>query len=195
MIPAFTVNGLLPAFTGSTPAELGGRAPFRTSIIQVIDRFATSPERIAILSGLLDYRRALYNLGLVTGFQWINGSFVEDIERLEGRPPGDVDIVTFFRRPAAATTDIEWAAFQANNKPRLDELFLMPIPKQKFKCDAYPVELEIPPELVVFWTHYWFGLFSHRRATFEWKGLLQVPLFTAADDDAARQLLAVRMGP
>jgi hypothetical protein len=29
------------------------------------------------------------------GFQWLDGSFAEQIELLEGRPPKDIDVVSF----------------------------------------------------------------------------------------------------
>jgi hypothetical protein len=195
MIPSFTADGLLPPFLGSSPAVIGSRAPFRTSVFHVIDRFATSPERVGILSGLLDYRETLHGLGIVDGFQWLDGSFVESIETIEGRPPGDIDIVTFYRHPAVAAADADWIAFQVQHGATFDALFGPALPKQTYKCDAYPVELDVPPETLVFATHYWFGLFSHRRRTFEWKGLLEVPMFDPAADGAARQLLATRGGP
>lgn len=195
MIPGFTVNGYLPPFVGSSPADQGGRAPFAVTIVDVIDRYATSPERLLILDGLLRYREALHRIGLVSGFQWIDGSFSEAIEIIEGRPPNDVDVVTFFHRPASATSDSAWQVFQQHNQTALDTLFSPSLAKHHFKCDAYPVELDMGPMSLVSFTHYWFGLFSHRRQSFEWKGLIEVPLFDAVRDSEARQLLIARGGP
>ncbi|MFN7306148.1 MAG: DUF6932 family protein [Acetobacteraceae bacterium] len=195
MIPGFTVNGLLPPFVGSSPTDMAGRAPFVTTIVDVVDRYANSPERLVILDGLLRYREALHRVGLVSGFQWIDGSFSEAIEAIENRPPNDVDVVTFYYRPASATSDPAWAAFQAQNQRALEGLFRSPLPKQSFKCDAYPVELDMGPIDLVSFTHYCFGLFSHRRQTFEWKGLIEVPLFDAVLDGEARRLLTARGGP
>ncbi|MDA1231040.1 MAG: hypothetical protein O2856_09720 [Planctomycetota bacterium] len=32
----------------------------------------------------------------MTGFQWLDGSFLEDIELGDGRPPRDLDVVTVY---------------------------------------------------------------------------------------------------
>ena len=47
------------------------------------------------MQGFLRYRNALHEHGFVDGFQWINGSFSENIEDREGRSPNDIDVVTF----------------------------------------------------------------------------------------------------
>jgi len=39
---------------------------------------------------------------------------------------------------------------------------------------------------------YWFGLFSHRRSDDVWKGMLQLPLDTAADDVQAANSIRAR---
>ena len=36
-------------------------------------------------------------------------------------------------------------------------------------------------------THYWFGLFTHQRETFIWKGMLEISL--QDDDESALELL------
>jgi hypothetical protein len=195
MIPSFTNHGFLPPFSGNSPADPAGRAPFETSIIDIVNRYATSPERCKILDGLLRYRLALWQIGLSTGFQWIDGSFAEDIEKIENRPPNDIDIVTFYHRPDSAKSDAAWEAFQATNQQALESLFFPASAKSLFQCDAYPVELDIEPVNLVCFTHYWFGLFSHRRGDFVWKGLIQIPLFDPSLDPVARQLLTARAGP
>ncbi len=195
MIPSFTARGLLPPFVGASPAAAASRAPYVATIIEIVDLYATSPERLLILDGLLRYRDMLQRVGLVSGFQWIDGSFSEEIEKIENRPPNDVDLVTFFSRPSAAASNQDWAAFQTQNQAALSMLFDPQLSKQQFKCDAYSVELDLLPTDLVHFTHYWFGLFSHRRHTFEWKGLIEVPLFDPSLDNAARQLLKTRGGP
>jgi hypothetical protein len=64
----------------------------------VVLRFGNSPERIAILDGLLSYRLALTTAGMVDGFQWLDGSFTEDVETLQRRSPNDIDVVTIASR-------------------------------------------------------------------------------------------------
>lgn len=107
---------------------------------------------------------------------------MELIELRESRDPNDLDVVTFFRRPVHLRNDVDWSAFvQANAN-----LFL-PLPnKQQFCCDAYFVDLDIDPVSVVSQTRYWYGLFSHRRVTGEWKGMVEIPLaLTSADATAS----------
>jgi hypothetical protein len=100
-IPSFSVDGLLPPYLGASPGEDRAlMSPYSTTTADLVAHFATSLRRIEILTGLLEYRTALHGFGFVRGFQWIDGSFVERVED-QGRDPGDVDIVTFFRRPAA----------------------------------------------------------------------------------------------
>jgi hypothetical protein len=68
-------------------------------LISFVDRFSSSPERIAILHSLLQFREELYKSGITSGFQWLDGSFMENIETLESRPPNDMDVVTFYHLP------------------------------------------------------------------------------------------------
>ena len=51
------------------------------------------------------------------------------------------------------------------------------------------IYLEWPGELIVEWTRYYCGLFSHRKDDFVWKGMLKIDLNTIADDDAAKRHL------
>jgi len=149
---------------------------------EVVQRFALSPERIAIIRGLLAYRRDLRSNGVVDGYQWLDGSFVEDVEATRKRPPADVDIVTFSRLPVA-NTFIEKSAFLRAHQP----LFSPRLTKINYKCDAYFVDLDKKPELLVDDTRYWFGLFSHQRDTSLWKGMLKVLM--QEDDITAIALL------
>ena len=192
MIPPFEPSGVLPPFLGDSPGAPPNHAPYRTNVAQVAHRLGTSIERLAILEGLLEYRRRLAKLGFVKGFQWIDGSFVEDCEMRRGRPPQDVDLVTFFRRPEGAKDDDAWATFCEEHAEALEDLFDPHRAKALFKCDGYPVELDFPAEAIVGQTHFWFGMFSHSREGREWKGILQVDLFDPVADPEAAQLVAQR---
>jgi len=145
---------------------------------ELVSRFATSQPRIEILIGLLNYRERLRTLNIAQGFQWIDGSFVEDVEQTRSAPPGDVDVVTFAPRPMADS-----AAWNTLIQANLD-VFDPVQSKVTFRCDAYFVDLAKDPGLIVRDTAYWFGLFSHQRATSLWKGMLIVPL--NSDDALAR---------
>ena len=182
-IPDFTVSGVLPPYLGQTPTVSAVMSPYSASLVEIANKMCTSNERKAIMRGLLEYRQQLATVGLQTGFQWLSGSFMEDIETLESRPPKDIDLVTFVHRPAAVRADTDdWQAFV--NQPLLN-------PKQAkaaFRCDCHFVDLDVDPTSIVSQTRYWFGLFSHRRDGL-WKGMLQVPLVVSADDTDALALV------
>jgi hypothetical protein len=135
-----------------------------------------------MLQGFLAHRAALNALGFVDGLQWCDGSFVED------KDPGDIDLVTFFHRPSQAQAKAQLTQI-LNQDP---DLFKPTLTKSKYHCDVYFVDFSLPPASLVARTHYWFGLFSHRRMTAEWKGLLQVPLCSPNEDGAAATFLAAR---
>jgi hypothetical protein len=187
-IPPFTVSGTLPPFLGANPAIPATMSPYVTTLVKLVERFATSPQRKEILSGYLSHREALLGLG-ITGLQWLDGSFLEDIEALEGRPPGDLDIVTFAWRPAHIMND--QAAWEALIQGNL-HLFDPAQSKPAFRTDPYYVDVRFGPELVIQQTAYWFGLFSHKRISSLWKGILVIPLDQSQDDAAAIQLLATK---
>jgi len=181
MIPSFDMSGVLPPHNGVDPTNPLNMSPYPATMVEVVGRFAYSHERRTILTGLLNYRRDLMAAGLCDAFQWIDGSFVEDIENTDSRSPNDVDIVTFFRRPVS---DAQWQGWAEANAG----LFTPDATKRVYKCDAYGVDLGLEPEHIVGHTHYWFGLFSHRRITNLWKGIVRVQL-DAADDALALELL------
>jgi len=184
-IPPFNGSGVLPPFLGGEPTPRSGASPYRTTPQELVGRFGTSPARLRILDGLFRYRADLDSLGFVAGFQWLDGSFVEDIDRL--RAPNDIDVVTFVDRPPALR---DAAALQAAVQQN-PALFLFDQAKQKYLTDAYFVDLSRPAEEVVEQTRYWFGLFSHRRQDLQWKGMLALPLGTIAADQEAIRLLSV----
>jgi hypothetical protein len=183
-IPAFTISGVLPPFLGATPVNPAAMSPYPATLVEIAGAMCSTDPRKEIFRGLLAYRQALNGLGLTIGFQWLSGSFLEDIESLESRPPRDVDVVTFCHRPPGAQLDAEWDALQLANAP----LFDPPQIKAAYRCDAYFVDLDIVPWAVVWYTRYWFGLFAHRRGGL-WKGLLEIPLAVSNDDNDAAAMV------
>lgn len=177
MIPNNSHDGVLPPFVpGGSPQDCGSVAPYRAELLEVAQRYATSKARIEILQGLVAYREALRSIGIHDGFQWIDGSFVENCESIRRRPPSDVDIVTFAFRPAHLSDRSTWQTFIASRP----DLFDPNTTKKIYHCDAYFVDLTVHPVHVVGQTRYWFGLFSHQRDTYLWKGMLEIPI---AQDD------------
>jgi hypothetical protein len=185
-IPNFDASGVLPPFINGTPTLPANQAPYLVDLSHFVTHFATSAERIKILNGFLDYRSKLKATGVVDGFQWIDGSFVEDVELTRGRPPSDIDIVTFAYTPVP-NTRAEQIKFITNN----EELFKAPLSKKKYMCDAYFVNLEAKPKFLVKQSQYWFGLFSHQKATSIWKGMIELDL--SCDESEAKKIL-VKIG-
>jgi hypothetical protein len=178
VIPGLNQSGVLPPFIAATgPADPAGMAPYKTTILEFVLRYSYSPERKTILRGLLDYRKKLRDVGITEGFQWLDGSFVENIELNHKRPPADVDLVTFAIRPT--NDSATWKQLVGGN----EELFLPIKAKQQFHCDAYYVDLNLHPVLLVDRARYWFGLFSHQRDSYLWKGMVQIPI-VCNDDEA-----------
>lgn len=173
-IPAWNTLGLLPPIDPELPTS-PKRSPYPVTLLDVVMRFSTSAERRSVLTGLLDYRAALHNIGICEGFQWLDGSFLEDVETLERRAPRDMDVVTFMHTPANFN-DADLTALDHDSVKAL------------FHVDAYVVELdEIPLRELVFYSAYWYSMWSHRRNQ-AWKGYLQIGL-TPNDDVQARQWL------
>ena len=145
MIPAYTHSGVLPPYVGTGPQLAAGMAPYVASASEFVARFATTPERIALLRGFLAMRQAIAGLGIRDGFQWVNGSFVEDVESLRIQPPGDIDLVTFARRPVNAGSDAAWRGIWSANPT----LFVPSAAKNQFGCEAFFVDLTQKAEIIV----------------------------------------------
>lgn len=181
-IPPFDSNLVLPPHLGN-PAVLSQVSPYQTTIGEVCQRFATSPERIAILQGLLALRKILVAGGMSQGFQLLNGSFSQDIEAFEGRPPNDIDVVTFYWN----FTTQQASQLTASNSALYNT-------KQHFKVDHFVVDADFSQLNTIEMSQYWYGLFSHRRDQV-WKGMLRIELDTPADDDQARIILQNALVP
>jgi hypothetical protein len=160
-------------------------SPYPVTVTEVVTHFATTDERKAILAGWLEYRRALRTAGLAIGFQWLDGSFLEDKETLSNSPPGDIDVVIFTRRPANIQSDGDWKDFIAANR----NLFNHGAVKHNYKVDAYFVDLDGNSRDVILQTRYFLLLFSHQRDTHIWKGLLEVEQDSRNEDDVALSIL------
>jgi len=173
-IPEWNALGLLPPLDPELPTS-PQRSPYPVSLLDVVMRFSTSPERRRVLAGFLGYRATLHRMGVCQGFQWLDGSFLEDVETLERCSPRDMDVVTFLRTPADFT-------------PTEDDIVVLDNAKVQFHVDAYFVELdELSPDVVVAQSAYWYSMWSHRRNQ-AWKGFLQIDLAATADVRASQWL-------
>lgn len=177
-IPDFDHNDVIPPHTGN-PIALNN-SPYRCTSLELCEKFSTSPQRIELLKGLLEFRAQLTKLDVIVGFQYLDGSFLENIEVSEGRPPNDVDIVTFFR-------DIDIPRQQVLMKI-FPEFVDVKQCKAKYKLDHYPVDYGYHPDTTVESVKYWLQLFSHNRKGV-WKGMLRLELNTTDIDEEALTLL------
>ncbi|GHC54365.1 DUF6932 family protein [Roseibacillus persicicus] len=178
-IPDFDHNLVLPPHLGS-PVQFSDLSPYPCSTVELVDKFATSPERKAILDGFLKFRERLRTEGLRQGFQWLDGSFLEDIETQEGRAPNDLDLVTIY-----------WGydlAFQQGLAQRFPEFGSPQLSKANYLVDHYPLDASFQPANTVEMSRYWAQLFSHNRQGV-WKGMLRIDLDTDSDDSLAAQKL------
>lgn len=167
-IPPFNDLHVLPWVTNATkPAE---RSPYQCTITDLVDRFTTSIERANLLLGLLELRSDIRSSGITMGFQWINGSFSENIEEAACRAPRDIDVLTL-------TTEVVQPDVEA-------KLFVGKRTAKHYRCDSHLLWLGYPPSLLVNHLVYWFGLFSHRRDGLA-KGMLQLHLGNDQEDQAA----------
>lgn len=183
VIPAFNHSHVLPPYLGDSPTQLAKGSPYETSALELVRSLGHTPARRRLLFGLLQYRADLRALGFVSGFQWLDGSFVENIEARQARPPGDIDVLTFSNTPAGMSTQAVETMVHMH-----PDLFDQGRTVVRYGCDAYLVRLDGSPERLVRRTAYYFGLFSHRRPDNVWKGLLSLPLLS--DDEAALSCLS-----
>ena len=184
MVLSWNIAGVLPPVRPGMPGHHPDRSPYAVPLADVVEKFSTSPERINILQGFLQLRAALHSLGISSGFQWIDGSFLENVELLEARPPADIDVVTYFDLPAGKS---QLDLYNLN-----PQLFDQPFVKTTYKVDHYPFVLGGTVGVhQVRQITYWYSMWSHRRDGL-WKGFLQVSL-DPVEDIQALQILASKL--
>ena len=187
LIPQFNLNGVLPPFIGATPgAQMAFSSPYSCTSVELVERFSTSAHRRNLLDGFFQFRASLRESGIVSGFQWLDGSFTEDVES-DGREPNDIDVVTLAYRPdGLALNSQEWTEFVRDQST--GGIFDRVRNRERFTCDTFFVDLNTLPHVVARQAAYWTALFSHQRNTFQWKGMVALPLHI--DDTDAIAALA-----
>jgi hypothetical protein len=156
--------------------------------MELVSRLGYSPERRALLGNLFDYRRNLRTFG-IHGFQWIDGSFTEDCERLKRRAPGDIDLMNLVVDPPQSLRGTE------GMRLLLDRTFI----KEAYHLDVMqPFPLGLDPDgrpmVGLQGLTYFFSLFSHSRPDYYghpvWKGMIELALLSDEEDSEAISLLA-----
>ena len=89
--------GLIPPVDSGWPSSANIWSPYPIGLRDFASLTGYTAERRAILKGFFELRRELKRRG-ITGVQWIDGSFLEHEDR-RGRPPGDLDVVTWMVNP------------------------------------------------------------------------------------------------
>lgn len=178
-IPDFDHNLVLPPHLGD-PVNSGQLSPYPCTTLDLCERFGMTAERREILCKFLDFRERLRGEGLTTGFQWLDGSFLEDVETRESRPPKDLDVVTVYWGYDRAFQTGLIARFREFSSPRLS--------KAAYSLDHYNFDASFDPAVTLEQTRYWILLFSHNRQGV-WKGMLRIELNTPNEDALARQHL------
>jgi hypothetical protein len=185
-VPPCRPDFFLPDFGGAT-ANLN-RSPFRVSSLDFVKCYGTSTKRRALIDGLFTYRARLRRLG-IHGFQWLNGSFVGDVESRESREPGDIDTVTFWdaAKPQTALLQQDPTLFDHDRV------------KADHGVDAFPIWIrQQNPWTLLNLACYWHGMWSRSKATTVpvMKGYLVLSLDASdADDTAALKELARSVSP
>jgi hypothetical protein len=175
-LPAWNGAGVLPPIKPGVQGNSPERSPYQIDLVRFVDRFSSSPERIKIMEGLLAFREGLHKLGIVSGFQWVDGSFLENIETIENRSPNDMDVVTFYNIPPGES--------QKSLVLKAPELFDWTYLKTTYTIDGYFSSLGglLDPSAVKN-ISYWYSMWSHRRDGL-WKGFVQIDLDSIHDVDA-----------
>jgi hypothetical protein len=162
------------------PVDRSQLSPYPCTIIELSHKFSFTPHRINILRSFVLFRQRMSTMGIIFGFQWLNGSFLEDIETAEGRAPHDLDLVTFCGGLSPAE--------QVNIVANFPEFINPSLSKTNYSLDHYPIDIGFSPEVTVEQTRYWLQLFTHNRNSV-WKGILRLPLNTTLDDQHALDYL------
>jgi hypothetical protein len=176
-IPAFDGRGFLPPFLG-TDATTPSRSPYDATMSELVVALGTTPTRQNLMFGLLKYRELLDAFGYTHGFQFIDGSFVENVEAREARDPGDIDVFSFLMQPAQYVGNV--ALWQSTGFPQWGaEVVNQTLNKQRYHLDAYGMIVDQGGPLdMMNATIYWYSLFSHKKVAQDWKGFVRIPLRT-----------------
>lgn len=175
MIPPFDKNNVLPPYVeGGNPTNLHDQSPYKSDIVEFCTRFATSAQRKSILQGFVKFRLDALSYGINGGIQWIDGSFVEDIEKRDNRAPHDIDVLSMVYFPSKEMEVRTLHAFPSFANHNLSKI--------NYMVDHFPLILNYNPIFVVNYTKYWSQLFGHNRNGV-WKGMVELPLYADTTND------------
>ncbi len=87
--PNWDITGVMAPIDRFAPTA-AVHSPYNATLHDFVLHFATSRERCKILRGFLNYRALLHSAGITKGFQWLDGSLIENSQLLEG---GRIDVM------------------------------------------------------------------------------------------------------
>lgn len=174
--------GIIPPISPGQSGNSPDRSPYIMSMDGFIDMFSLSDHRNGLLIKFLEYRSLWYQAEITKGFQWIDGSFMENIELLEDRDPKDIYVVTFASIPKCISQEKPSAV--------VGHLFDHAYCKHRYHVDAYFVQTgNVVNEYTIKLISYWYSMWSHKRDR-TWKGFIQIPLDQNLDSDIISRLQA-----
>lgn len=186
-LPAFDFRGLLPPFVGTNPTT-SDRSPYWVTMSELVVAFGTTTRRRQLLRNLIQYRALIAQQGYVSGIQFINGSFVENIEQISNRPPRDIDVFSIINMQPAYGGNLQaWGPteflFWQN------EIANQALNKSRYSLDTYALLFEdLQPMDLIKGIIYWYSLFAHQRNTLAWKGFAGLALDPSGDQIALSAL-------
>lgn len=178
-IPDFDHNHVLPPFINGDPSVSTNQSPYKCGIMEFCERFSFTKHRINILKNFVSYRIKLHEIEITEGFQYVDGSFIENKEAAAGLPPGDIDIATFYFVNSKRTQALAGVKF-----PEFCDRVLT---KQKYEIDDLVFDISIGvknPYKLINYTNFITSLFSYSRRDYR-KGMVEIKLNTVAEDRAA----------
>jgi hypothetical protein len=172
-VPAFDSRGFLPPYIGQD-GTTADRSPYSATMTEVVATLGSTRERRELIKGLLGYRTLLERLGYVDGLQFVDGTFAENVEAKEGRPPGDIDVFSFLMRPDHYRLD--YSLWTSTGFPEWrNEIVNQPLNKQRFRLDTYAIAIDqAGPLSTILETTYWYSLFRTNELLMIGKDFLEL---------------------
>jgi hypothetical protein len=72
MIPNWNLQGVIPPTRPGVQGHDPDRSPYLATLHAFVSAMGTSPARLKIIDGLLQFRNEIHKLGVKSGFQWLN---------------------------------------------------------------------------------------------------------------------------
>lgn len=178
-IPEFNHNFVIPPFINGDPGFSSNHSPYKSNILEFCEKFSFSKERVEILKKFVDFRIEVNKLN-TQGYQWVDGSFVEQKELSQKQPPKDIDIATFVLLHHKDSSEVNAIFPDFLNRKKLKEIY---------KVDHMLVALNgLNHFQIIEQTNFLSKLFSTSRTGVA-KGIVRIELNTPELDLQAKEFL------